>query len=49
MRLYIEGYIKQKDAARRMGLSTRQVRRLAKKISVAWEECADPRKSWRSE
>jgi len=29
MRLYVEGYIKQKDAAGRMGLSTRQVRRLA--------------------
>jgi len=26
MRLYVEGYIKQKDAAGRMGLSTRQVR-----------------------
>mgnify|MGYP000019396466 CR=1 FL=1 len=30
MRLYVEGYIKQKEAARRMGLSTRQVRRLAR-------------------
>lgn len=30
IRLYIEGYIKQKEAARRIGLSTRQVRRLAK-------------------
>ena len=30
MRLYVEGYIKQKDAARRMNLSTRQVRRLAR-------------------
>lgn len=29
MRLYVEGYIKQKEAGRRMGLSTRQVRRLA--------------------
>ncbi len=28
MRLYIDGHIKQKEAARRMGLSTRQVRRL---------------------
>jgi len=30
MRLYIEGYIKQRRAAKRMGLSTRQVRRIAK-------------------
>lgn len=30
MRLYAEGYIKQKEAARRMGLSTRQVRRIAR-------------------
>jgi len=30
MRLYIDGQIKQKEAARRMGLSTRQVRRLAR-------------------
>lgn len=30
MRLYTEGYIKQKEAARRMGLSTRQVRRIAR-------------------
>jgi len=30
MRLYTEGYIKQKEAAKRMGLSTRQVRRIAK-------------------
>jgi len=29
--LYIEGHIKQKSAAKRMGLGTRQVRRLAKK------------------
>jgi len=31
IRLYVEGYIKQKDAARRMNLTTRQVRRLARK------------------
>ncbi|MDX8382353.1 MAG: helix-turn-helix domain-containing protein, partial [Ghiorsea sp.] len=30
MRLYIDGYIKQKEAAKRMGISVRQVRRLAK-------------------
>lgn len=30
MHLYIEGHIKQKEAARRMGLSTRQVRRMAR-------------------
>jgi len=30
VRLYVEGYIKQKDAYRRIGLSTHQVRRLAK-------------------
>ena len=30
MRLYNDGYIKQKEAARRMGLSTRQVRRISK-------------------
>ncbi|MDQ6957799.1 MAG: ISNCY family transposase, partial [Mariprofundaceae bacterium] len=29
MRLYIDGYIKQKEAAKRMGLSTRQVRRIS--------------------
>ena len=30
IRLYVDGYIKQNVAAKRMGLSTRQVRRLAK-------------------
>ncbi len=30
IRLYIEGYIKQKETAKRMGLSSRQVRRIAK-------------------
>ena len=30
MHLYIDGQIKQKEAARRMGLSTRQIRRLAR-------------------
>ena len=30
MRLYVEGHIKQKETARRMGLSTRQVRRMVK-------------------
>ena len=30
MRLYVDGYIKQKEAGKRMGLSVRQVRRLAK-------------------
>jgi len=30
MCLYVEGYIKQKEAARRMGLSTRQVRRIVR-------------------
>ena len=30
IRLYIEGHIKQNTAAKRMGVSTRQVRRIAK-------------------
>jgi predicted DNA-binding protein (UPF0251 family) len=30
IRLYIEGHIKQKSAAKRIGLSVRQVRRLTK-------------------
>jgi len=34
IRLYVEGYIKQKDAARRMDLSTRQVRRLAREYRL---------------
>jgi len=34
MRLYIDGHIKQKEAARRMGLSTRQVRRLAREYRM---------------
>jgi len=31
IRLHVEGHIKQKDAGNRLGLSTRQVRRLAVK------------------
>jgi len=46
MGLYVEDYIKQKDAARRMNLSTRQDQRLARGVPPVWKRRTDSWQPW---
>jgi len=49
IRLYVEGYIKQKDAAKRVGISTRQIRNVAHAYRLHGAHGLITRESWQDE